>query len=100
VSSLYNFGANRIEITTSNSASIILVPIRCCRNVPREPLSNNGRLWRVSLTACFRRSGIMSQYSEALHFLCLYWVILEVRFAGLFHGSGHVIRPLQHKYGP
>jgi hypothetical protein len=37
-------------------------PIRCCGKVLSEPLSSSGRLCVASLTAHFRRSGIMSQY--------------------------------------
>jgi hypothetical protein len=43
-------------------------PIRCCANVPREPLSSNGRLCNASPTVHFRCSGIMSQYNKE----CLY----------------------------
>jgi hypothetical protein len=48
MSPLYNFGAKRIQTTTPNGFS---VPIRCCGNVPSDPLSSNGRLWGASLTA-------------------------------------------------
>jgi hypothetical protein len=33
MSPLYNFGADQIQITTSNSPTVILIPIRCCGNV-------------------------------------------------------------------
>jgi hypothetical protein len=39
------------------------VLIRCCGNVFSEPLSSNGRLCGASLTAHFRCSGVMSQYT-------------------------------------
>jgi hypothetical protein len=58
VSSLYNFGKNRIEITTSNSCYCVF--IRCCGHVSSEPLSSNERLCGASLTAHFLRSGIKS----------------------------------------
>jgi hypothetical protein len=41
VSFLYNFGANRIEITISNS-SCYCVLIRSCENVSSDPLPSNG----------------------------------------------------------
>jgi hypothetical protein len=65
VSPFYNFGANRIQITTSNS-SCYCVLIRCCGNVPSEPMPSNGRVCGTSLTAHFWRSGLMSQYYLSL----------------------------------
>jgi hypothetical protein len=38
------------------------VPIRCCGNMPSEPLCSNCRLCGASLTADIRRSGVTSQY--------------------------------------
>jgi hypothetical protein len=45
-STFYNCGTNWIEITTSNSSSVVLLLIRCPGNTPSDPLSNNGRLLR------------------------------------------------------
>jgi hypothetical protein len=60
--SFYNFRTNRIETTISNSSRYSVL-IRCCGNVPREPMSSNGRLCGASLTVHLRRSGVMSQYT-------------------------------------
>jgi hypothetical protein len=54
VSSLYNFGKEWIEITTSNSSSIIACSSVAAEMCFNEPLSSNGRLCGASLTA-FRR---------------------------------------------
>jgi hypothetical protein len=90
VSPFYRFGENRIDITTHKSSSVILclsVVMETCVNFVAtlwflqayqlwrirvsEPLSSNGRLCSASLTAHFRRSGVMSQY--LLHFQGRRW---------------------------
>jgi hypothetical protein len=41
-------------------------PVRYCGNTPSEPLSSNGHLRSASLTAYFRRSGVMSHHYTQL----------------------------------
>jgi hypothetical protein len=63
VSTLYNSRTNQIGLTISSSSSVVLMLIRCCGNVPSEPLSSKGHLCCASQTAHFQRSDVMSQYA-------------------------------------
>jgi hypothetical protein len=61
-SPFYNFGSNRVEITTPNNSSVVLCLSFAADTCFSEPLSSNGRLFGASLAAHFRRSGVISHY--------------------------------------
>jgi hypothetical protein len=74
VSSLYNFGRNRIEITTSNGSSVIMC-LSVAEKIYLESRCLAMDICDASLTAQFQRSGFMSQYVYHVNWAHLNWEI-------------------------